>query len=184
MVDVRLKDSVLSKVSKLLDIDILGDRIICRDSFFLHAIGGVLQSIEWSSDSLFSNIIKRSDYDLSGVVKDKVTLYVRARSNSNCPGSDSITIFNQKVETVPFKDDYRFCEQDTFEITLRNINPNHNNTYSWSPSQLVIEGQGTGTIKSKIPNFVMIKYLPSMLPINLIVLQLIQLMWILLVSLK
>lgn len=147
-----IEDSVLIKVSKLLDIDILGDRIICRDSFFLHAIGGVLQSIEWSSDSLFSNIIKRSDYDLSGVVKDKVTLYVRAKSNSNCPGSDSITIFNQKVETVPFKDDYRFCEQDTFEITLRNINANHNNTYSWSPSQLVIEGQGTGTIKSKIPN--------------------------------
>lgn len=145
-------DSVLIKVSKLLDIDIAGDRIVCKDSFFINAVGGVLQTIEWSDDSTFTNIIKRGSFEYSGVVKDRIVLYVRGKSNANCPGSDSIVIRNEKVEFTAEKNKYRFCEQDTFSIKLDNKNGTHQNSYQWIPSNRVISGQGTTIITSALPD--------------------------------
>lgn len=146
-----LEDSVLVKVSKLLDIDIAGDRIICKDSFFVSAVGGIQSSIEWSEDPFFSNILRRGEFKYSGVITDKITLFVRGKSNANCPGGDSITIKNEKVIVQSSKDKYRFCEQDTFELELKNSVATHSNVYNWIPDNLVLDGQGTAKIHSVIP---------------------------------
>lgn len=66
-------DTLTVKVSRLLDIDIQGDTIICQDTIKLRANGGVESSIEWSDQKDFSNIIQNGDFEFSSVVKGKAT---------------------------------------------------------------------------------------------------------------
>lgn len=143
-------DSILVKVSRLLDIDISGDGIICQDSLFLKAIGGVESSVEWSDTPDFSNILKSGSFNYSGSTLDKKTFYVRAKSSANCPGSDSITVENQKVQIQTSIDSLVICEQDSFELKLLNSNANHQLTIIWKPDSSIVSGQGTDHIKATL----------------------------------
>ncbi len=142
------EDSVLIKVSDLLDIDIAGDKVICSDSVVLNAIGGVESTIQWSSNNDFSNIIQSGSFVLNTSVNKTGKFFVRGKSNSNCPGLDSITISNEKVQVDFTGNNYRFCEQDTFTVSINNRDPNHQLIYTWSPSDKIILGQGSATIKA------------------------------------
>ncbi|MBK7304883.1 MAG: gliding motility-associated C-terminal domain-containing protein [Saprospiraceae bacterium] len=144
-------DTLTVKVSRLLDIDIQGDTIICQDTIKLRANGGVESSIEWSDQKDFSNIIQNGDFEFSSVVKGKATFFVRAKSAANCPGSDSITVRNEKIITDVPNQFYKFCEQDTFELTLNNARPEHQLIYVWTPNTYVVSGQGTNKIKGYVP---------------------------------
>lgn len=143
-------DSVTIKVSKLLDIDIQADSIICKDSVSLRGIGGVEQTIEWSNLNDFSNIIQSGSFNLNTVVLDKQTFYIRAKSQFNCPGNDSITITNKKVKTKLITTDVKACEQDTFTLIINNEVPEQMLDYRWTPSTYILSGQGTTTIKGLV----------------------------------
>ncbi|MCC6816576.1 MAG: gliding motility-associated C-terminal domain-containing protein [Saprospiraceae bacterium] len=142
----ELEDSVLVKVSDLLNLDINGDKIICSDSVFLNAVGGIESTIQWSDKQNFSNILSSGSYNLNTTVNKIGTFYVRGRSSANCPGFDSITISNEKVQIEFSGNNYRFCEQDTFSVSINNKDTAHNLNYIWSPSDRIISGQGTKTI--------------------------------------
>ena len=145
-------DSVLVKVSTLLDIDISGDHIICSDTSRLLAIGGVVQTIEWSNDPTFANVIKRGDFSLTSIVNDSMIFYVRGKSGANCPGGDSITVYNEKVKFKSSRDDYKFCEQDTFELELKNERPEHQLVYNWQPEAMILSGQGSSKVTASVPS--------------------------------
>lgn len=144
-------DSVTVKVNELLDIDILGDTIICKDTFSLRAIGGVVSTIEWSVTPTFDSLILTSNANLVTAVRDRQTFYLRARSAENCPGLDSITVINEKIITDSDFQSFRFCEGDTFTVSLRNKRPEHKLTYIWTPNTWVLSGQGTDSIKAFAP---------------------------------
>lgn len=144
-------DSVTVKVNELLDIDIAGDTVICKDTFTLRAIGGVVSTMQWSKSRDFASIIDSGKSSLITAVSDKETFYLRAKSAENCPGLDSITVENQKVETSTEGNRFRFCEGDTFLLYLNNLRPEHQLTYIWSPNNWVLSGQGRDTIKAFYP---------------------------------
>ena len=133
-----------------MDIDISGDGVICQDSLFLKAIGGVESSVEWSDTPDFSNILKSGSFHYDGTTLDKKTIYVRAKSAANCPGSDSILIENQKILVQTSIDSLVICEQDSFELKLTNLNPNHQLTITWKPESRIISGQGKEQIKATL----------------------------------
>ena len=143
-------DSVEVKVSTLLDIDIAGKQIICSDSMFLNAIGGIESSIEWSSDRNFNTILKSGSFDYFSLLRDSAYFYVRGKSSANCPGNDSIFVKNEKVVFESFFDQYKVCEQDTIDLKLRNRNSNHRLSYTWSPAAPILSGQGSDSIKVRI----------------------------------
>ncbi|HEX5625214.1 MAG TPA: PKD domain-containing protein [Saprospiraceae bacterium] len=145
------EDSVLVKVSVLLDMDITGDTVICSDDIELHAVGGVENSVEWSDASDFSTILKSGSFDFNTSINGRKTFYVRAKSMANCPGSDSITVENQKVLIQTALDSLVVCEDDTFGLILNNLRPEHQISSTWFPDSLLIEGQGTSQIKGVIP---------------------------------
>ncbi|MEP7195832.1 MAG: PKD domain-containing protein [Saprospiraceae bacterium] len=143
-----VEDSVLVKVSNLLDIDVIGDKIVCSDSVFLRASGGVENTIEWSDRRDFSNILTNGNFDFNTLISKKSTFYVRGKSNANCPGLDSITIENEKVKIDFTGNNYRFCEGDSFLISINNLDTTHQLQYNWTPANKVITGQGSKEIKA------------------------------------
>ncbi|MBK9377022.1 MAG: hypothetical protein IPM86_01525 [Saprospiraceae bacterium] len=163
-------DSVLVKVSTLLDIDISGDQIICSDTSRLLAIGGVVQTIEWSNDPTFANVIKRGDFSLTSIVNDSMIFYVRGKSGANCPGGDSITVYNEKVKFKSSRNDYKFCEQDTFELELKNERPEHQLVFTWQPESLILSGQGSSKVIASLSSCHS-QILPSQRKINIFVRQ-------------
>lgn len=146
------EDSVLVKVSTLLDIDILGDTIICRDEVNLLANGGLESSIEWSDAPDFSNIIEQGSFDLTTSFTGKKTFYVRGKSAANCPGSDSLTISNEKIVINLALDTIRVCEDDTFSLKLINLRPEHNLQIHWTPDSAIISGQTTENVVLSYPD--------------------------------
>ncbi|MBK7232518.1 MAG: gliding motility-associated C-terminal domain-containing protein [Saprospiraceae bacterium] len=144
-------DSVTVRVNELLDIDILGDSVICQDTFNLRAVGGVSNSIEWSTSRTFDNILNAGNPLLRAVVLDRQTFYLRARSAENCPGFDSISVRNEKIETDTDGNAFKFCEGDTFQLYLSNLRPEHNLNYIWTPNNWVLSGQGSDTITAFYP---------------------------------
>ncbi|NOT36117.1 MAG: T9SS type B sorting domain-containing protein [Saprospiraceae bacterium] len=144
-----IEDSVLIKVSDLLDIDIAGDKITCSDSVFLKAIGGVENSIEWSNQRSFSNVILSGKFAFNTTINKSAQFFVRALSSSNCPGMDSITITNEKVQVNFTGNSYKFCEKDTFSLAVNNLDTAHKLQFIWSPELNIISGQGTSEILAK-----------------------------------
>ncbi|MBK9272590.1 MAG: gliding motility-associated C-terminal domain-containing protein [Saprospiraceae bacterium] len=144
-------DSVIIRVNELLDIDILGDTVICQDTFTLRASGGVPSSIEWSTSRDFTNIFNQGNPTLRVGVPDRQTFYLRAMSAENCAGMDSISVRNEKVITDTESNDFKFCEGDTFKLFLSNLRPEHRLNYIWSPNNWVLSGQGTDTIVAFYP---------------------------------
>lgn len=141
-----IERSVFVKVNELLDIDVLGDSIACTERIRLHTNGGVESTVEWSNRRDFSQILKRGSYtiDLNIHTSDTV-IYVRAVSQNNCPGMDSIHISNQIVR-LSFVDSIKPCVYDTVDIRVANQRPEHVLNYQWTPADVVVRGQGTGTI--------------------------------------
>ncbi len=152
------EDSVLVKVSNLLDIDIQGDTILCADSLTLIANGGVENSVEWSDASDFSNILSNGSFEYKTVVQDEIKLYVRARSAFNCPGSDSIIVKNEEVKINLQVDTIRVCEGDTFQLIVNNSTPDHQLSYHWQPDQFILSGNNTANVSISIPNCGKYKY--------------------------
>jgi gliding motility-associated-like protein len=140
------EDSVLVKVSTLLDIDITGDTVICNDAVNLLAIGGVDTTVQWSDKSDFSNILKSGSFQFNTTLNGKQTFYVRARSASNCPGSDSIHVDNEKVIIQTSIDSITICQDDTFHLKINNLRPEQQAIINWYPSDKIISGQGTDSI--------------------------------------
>ncbi|MEO6693047.1 MAG: PKD domain-containing protein [Saprospiraceae bacterium] len=147
-----LVDSILVRVSALPNIDIQGDKIICQDTVRLKVVGGVESSVEWSSLINFSNILKKGSFNFSTYVNDKATFYVRVKSIDNCSGLDSITIVNEKVGIDFPVRDYKFCESDSFTISIDNLDTSHQLKYLWLPENRVISGQGTREIRTIAEN--------------------------------
>ncbi len=145
------EDSVLVKVSTLLDIDIAGDTIICSDTVNLFAIGGIESSVEWSNSPEFKDILESGSFNFTTNLTGKQTFYVRARSAANCPGLDSISINNEKVIFSVSIDSITVCEDDTFNVKLNNLRPEHQATITWFPENQILTGQGTDSIYSKFP---------------------------------
>lgn len=153
-----LEDSVLVRVSNLLDIDITGDNVVCSDSVFLKAIGGVESTIEWSESRDFSGILNKGSFNFNTAINKKATFFVRGKSSANCPGFDSITVFNEKVKVDFTGNSYRFCEQDTFSIEVKNLDSAHTLQYFWTPIDNIISGQGTNRITSKGDSCVKLRF--------------------------
>lgn len=147
-----VEDSVQVKVSTLLDIDIQGDTVICGDEVTLTAIGGVENTLQWSDKNDFSNILKSGSFKFDTKINDTTTFYVRARSAFNCPGSDSITVFNQKAIIETTIDSITVCEGEQFTLDIKNIRPEHQIVSTWAPDSLILNGQGTGHVDVNIQN--------------------------------
>ncbi|MBK9107954.1 MAG: gliding motility-associated C-terminal domain-containing protein [Saprospiraceae bacterium] len=145
------EDSVFVSVSNLLNIDIAGDSVICDTHIQLLANGGVENTIEWSDQADFSNILASGSFNFETQVNGKKTFYVRGKSGFNCPGSDSITVSNEEVLSNIRLDSVRVCEGDTFNLQIQNDNPEHQLKFDWDPETYIISGKGTENITLTIP---------------------------------
>ncbi len=144
------EDSVLVKVSELLDIDIAADTVVCSDSVFLRAIGGVENSIEWSLDREFNSIIKSGSYFLDTIIGKEQRFFVRGKSSANCPGSDSLLVKNEKLSIEVPNQKFRFCQKDTFPLVLKNNLQHHRLRYLWTPDTNIVYGQGTDSVMATV----------------------------------
>jgi gliding motility-associated-like protein len=147
-----IEDSVYVMVSTLLNLQIAADTVLCSEEIELQANGGVESTIEWSDRSDFSNILGSGDFKLKATVRDSAIFYVRGKSAFNCPGGDSIIVYNRQVRFNPALDSARICQQDSFELNVVNHVPGQNILYQWEPGSFILEGQGSEKVKIVLPD--------------------------------
>ncbi len=134
---------VTVKVNDLLDIDVLGDSIACSRQVHLFTNGGVEQTVQWASDRAFKNLLSEGTYELDFTIEGVDTMiYVRAESESGCPGLDSILVINEIID-LEYEKRYHVCVGDTFSVSVTNRLARHQLVYDWTPDASIVSGQGS-----------------------------------------
>ena len=145
-------DTIWQKV-EVLDIQYqlqaLKDTIICEgDSVELRAIYDVpIDSIQWSSNSLFSDVLNPSGEDSIIVSPSFDTLYYVQTFDSVCQvqRQDSVTV-RLDIPQVIIEGDTLFCSGDTVSFSARLEDGGAIQTIHWSPDSIIVSGQGTSTV--------------------------------------
>jgi len=141
----EVTDSVFVEVREG-DIDIVlleGDS--CTNERVLTVVGIEIDSIRWSEDPGFNNIISRED-TLSITIDGETTIYVDVvNTELNCPLTDSITLNNFAID-VTYPDTLELCIGDTVSFTLRNNIPGDTLSVMWEDNPIIIGGQDSSTV--------------------------------------
>lgn len=139
------RDSVYVEVrfGEIEIIDLSEDA--CSESRLLTVQGINIDSIRWSDESDFSNILGTDD-TLSIQISDLTRIYAYVVNDSlNCPLRDSIDLDFNGVN-VSYPDTLELCVGDTVSFTLRNQNSGDTLTVRWMDNPIIIGGQDSATV--------------------------------------
>lgn len=129
-----------------LSLSVSEDTIICNEQdVTLSAVSDNAQSLLWSDDAGFDNILNPGgDYEIEVSPQETTTYYVQAQ-NENCTRTDEVTIFVVDG-SVALNPEHTICLNDTLIIQAANLIPSIELSYEWSPEDQIISGQNTSTI--------------------------------------
>ncbi len=121
-------------------VDVTEDTIVCSTSEALQLVGtsfGEAIGYEWSSDSLFEDILSTDSAFLIGNWPDGLNFYYfRATKPNGCQNLDTalITVSDYDLELSP---DSFICFRDTLRIQALSRNPQNTFTYLWTDNAIV-----------------------------------------------
>jgi gliding motility-associated-like protein len=106
---------------------------------------GTAESFVWSNSPDFSNPINNPADSSITVVPGETTLYFVQIENNGCTLSESVAVSLLGIAAVIRPDQY-ICQGDTALVYVTPTIPGGMLTFSWSPDELIISGQGTASI--------------------------------------
>jgi gliding motility-associated-like protein len=117
----------------------------CANDRTLTVEGISVDSIRWSNDPNFFNILGTSD-TLSISIEEETRIYVDVINDSlDCPLRDSIDLFYRGIN-IAYPDTLELCIGDTVSFTLRNLNVGDTLSVSWMDNPIIIGGQDDITV--------------------------------------
>ncbi len=126
-------------------LELPADLVLCESELVdLNAVTDG-DEITWSEYEDFSISLNDNDQDtdIEFFVEENITLYAQAITGE-CTSVDSVSISLIGTQT-DISADVVACGGDT--ITVQVINPSDQLQYTWSPSNLILEGQGTSSVE-------------------------------------
>ncbi|MEZ4911667.1 MAG: gliding motility-associated C-terminal domain-containing protein [Saprospiraceae bacterium] len=124
-------------------LSIEGDDYTCDGSVQLSTSGGIgTGEYIWSTDPNNINIVGTGQTLNTTFTTPSQTYYVIFEGESCSTMPASITVTNQTPNFEHFAP-AAVCNNDTFKIILNNLNPNHQNTYSWGANSHILSGGNT-----------------------------------------
>ncbi len=104
-----------------------------------------VDSIRWSDDSNFTNILGTED-TLVISIEESTQIFVDVFNDSlNCPIVDSIQLEYNGID-VSYPDTLELCIGDTVSFTLRNLNLGDTLSVEWMDNPIIIGGQNDATV--------------------------------------
>lgn len=125
------------------------DTIICEPELTLYAVSTAATEIIWSDMPDFSNVLGTGEELLTQPGRPS-TYYLRATDEYGCVLLDTIVAGNYEVG-VASPPELTVCIGDTATLLAINLNPEDILTYSWTPPDQIITGQGSGTVTASPP---------------------------------
>ncbi len=148
-----LTDSVLVVVTDSLDVAINGDTVLCGAPIALSAAASAPATYQWFD--IDGQLI--SENQQVAVFPDSTASYIVVATGvgSTCTASDTIEVANRaiNIEVVPSQDTLIACPGESIPLTVTNLDPDQNLTYSWSPDNLLLSQNGTAEPLFRVPDF-------------------------------
>jgi len=148
-----LTDSVLVLVADSLDVSIDGDTVLCGAPIALSATASSPATYRWFDTD--GQLI--SENQQVAVFPDSTATYVVVATGlgGTCTASDTIQVANRAVaiDVVPSQDTLVACPGESISLTVTNLDPAQNLTYTWSPDNLLLSQNGTSEPLFRVPDF-------------------------------
>jgi gliding motility-associated-like protein len=131
--------------------------VSCDTIAGLSAIAPPGSSFQWSSNAQFSDTLN-SPLNNPGFIATGwglKTFYIRATNSGGCQLTDSTTV-NFAFDTINIIGATRICSMDSARYILTHLSDSCQ-MISWSPPQLITQGQGTDTISLRSENSFQLK---------------------------
>jgi len=122
------------------------DTTFCGDGITLFADSINLQSMMWSTDIDFNNIISNSS-SVNISHSGAVTYYLAVVDNMGCEYTDSLIVYGGQIDATSDTEtlDNLACQDTPFDMTVTNNDAGDILTYSWSPTANIISGENSAT---------------------------------------
>lgn len=125
-------------VRNLVNIKVVGDTTTCDGKIILVASSDSTKQFEWSLNSNFNPILSTKD-TLITTIKGNTTVYVRAGNNSQCKIIKAIQLIDHSLNLI-YNRELTICALDTFEVEIRNSDPNDQIVIAWDIDPIIIRG--------------------------------------------
>ena len=142
----------LCEVSGKVDIIVLeggvvlsieGDDFTCDGTVQLTTSGGIgAGEYIWSTDPNIVNIVGTGTTLNTTLNNDSQTYYVIFEGESCSTMPASVTVTNQSPDFEVFAYE-SVCNNDTFKVIINNLDPTHQNNYTWTPDSHILSGGNT-----------------------------------------
>jgi len=148
-----LTDSVLVIVTDSLEVFIEGDTVLCGAPIALSASASAPATYQWFDTN--GQLI--SENQQVAVFPDATATYVVVATGlgSSCTASDTIEVANRAIdiEVAPSQDTLVACPGESISVTVTNLDPLQNLTYTWSPDNMLLSQNGTAEPLFRVPDF-------------------------------
>jgi gliding motility-associated-like protein len=143
--------NIMVIVPETIILDAGADSSFCTQDVLLNAAVGNAQSLEWSDNPNFSNIISQNASFSLIQNSAEQTYYIRAIDPFGCSVTDSV-ILSQNSFNATINSSAVACPNDPARLTVVTDNPIFTYSYNWSPDSLISSGQGSPAVETS-PEF-------------------------------
>ncbi|MFT5645958.1 MAG: gliding motility-associated-like protein, partial [Aureispira sp.] len=140
-----VEDSIFVAVQPAPIVQIQGDTLTCDTSINLTAISPQMTTYAWSSNRDFQTILDNDALLSTGLPNVQHIFYVQVQDSFGCLGIDSILINRRSVQ-LDLDPSYVSCNAAPVALWVSNNNLLDTLNYTWSPSSIILTGQGTDSI--------------------------------------
>lgn len=139
-ITINVADSLLLNTS--LDLELCEPAEVIMTAF----TNGMADNFIWSDNINFTNILNadQSDSTLT-ITPTEPTMYYVMVSNTLCDKIDSVFV-DFVSASLSYSGNTNLCLGESTTITVTNSNPDISFAYAWSPSNIILSGQGTNQV--------------------------------------
>jgi gliding motility-associated-like protein len=123
-------------IRERVNLRIMGDTATCDGKVTLLASSDSTNVFEWATNGNFNPIIGRSAM-LNTTINGTTTFYVRAGGSNQCPTIGTFTVKDNSIN-LSYSKEQTICSVDTFNLDVRNTDPNDILTISWDGDPIII----------------------------------------------
>ncbi|MEM8908802.1 MAG: PKD domain-containing protein, partial [Bacteroidota bacterium] len=128
--------TVTAIVPPVLELQLSEDTMTCGEEVTLMAQSNMPQSIEWSLNPDFSNILSTMP-SIVVAPETAITYFARVTDDFGCVLTDEVLVSSNAVFTAAV--DVNLCRGDSTRLQVVNLNPEHDLSYLWSPAAAILD---------------------------------------------
>jgi gliding motility-associated-like protein len=129
-------EEVVAFVTPALNLEVDGDGVLCTDQAMLTATTDADADITWLDD-MGNTLATGNTYDFTITTTHNIT--VRAEDQFGCSEEENIIVRFDPVDVI-IPDTAAVCLGDQLDVSVTNLDPNNDLTYSWTPVDAFVPG--------------------------------------------